>query len=133
MIETISNYIQNTESQEYKACSYEVNGEKIIERTAKITPKKIGQFVTCWQRNANGITEPFKNTDDFDFFFIKVKKKEKSGVFKFSKEVLIKNGIVSTEKKDGKRGFRVYPIWDKPTNKQAIKTQSWQLTYFIND
>mgnify|MGYP000339034019 FL=1 len=133
MNQTVSNYLQNTESQEYKACSYEVNGEKIIERTAKITPKKIGQFVTCWQRNANGITEPFKNTDDFDFFIIKVFKENLAGSYKFPKAALIKNGIISTEKKDGKRGFRVYPIWDEPTSKQAIKTQNWQLEYFTND
>lgn len=27
--------------------------------------------------------------------------------------------------------IRVYPSWDKPVSKQAIKTQSWQLEYFI--
>ncbi len=133
MNQIVSNFKQEKESTEYKACSYTINGIKIIERTAKITPKKIGQFVTCWKRNANGITKPHKQSDDFDFFYIKVKNKEKSGVFKFPKEVLIKNGIVSTEKKDGKRGFRVYPIWDIPTSKQAIKTQQWQINYFINE
>ena len=133
MSQNISNYLQNQESQEYKACSYEIDGVKIIERTAKITPKKIGQFVTCWQRNANGITEPFKDTDDFDFFIIKVFGENSAGYFKFPKVALIKNGIISTEKKDGKRGFRVYPIWNKPTSKQAIKSQNWQLKYFIND
>ncbi|MDG1993173.1 MAG: MepB family protein [Polaribacter sp.] len=133
MNQIISNYLQNTESQEYKACSYEIDGIKIIERTAKITPKKISQFVTCWKRNANGTTEPFKDFDDFDFFIIKIFDENSAGYFKFSKAALIKNGIISTEKKDGKRGFRVYPIWDKPTSKQAIKTQKWQLEYFIND
>ena len=126
----IANYRENIESTAYNACSYELDGIKIIERTAKITPTKIGQFVTCWKRNANGITEPHKHTDDFNFFYIKVKNDKKKGVFKFSKEVLIKHGIVSTEKKDGKRGFRVYPIWDKTTSKQAIKAQIWQLEYF---
>jgi hypothetical protein len=29
-------------------------------------------------------------------------------------------------------GIRVYPIWDKPTSKQALKTQLWQLSYFVN-
>lgn len=129
----ISDYQQEVESTAYKACFYEINGIKIIERTAKITPKKIGQFVTCWQRNANGITEPFKETDDFIFFIIKVIDKNNSGYFKFPKTALIKNGIISTEKKDGKRGFRVYPIWDHPKSKQAIKTQHWQLEYFVND
>jgi len=133
MNQIISNYQQEIESTEYHACSYQIEGIKIIERTAKITPKKIGQFVTCWKRNANGITEPYKHSDELDFFFIKVKNEEKSGVFKFPKEVLTKYGILSTEKKDGKRGFRVYPSWDKPTSKQAIKTQHWQINYFINE
>jgi hypothetical protein len=127
------NHQKHIEAKEYKGCSYELDGIKIIERTAKITPTKIGQFVTCWKRNAERITEPYKDSDDFDFFYIKVRNNEKKGVFKFPKEALIQNGILSTEKKDGKRGFRVYPIWDKPTSKQAIKTQIWQLEYFIND
>jgi hypothetical protein len=129
----ITNFLLKKESKEYNACSYTLGGKNIIERTAKITPTKIGQFVTCWKRNAEGITEPHKDSDDLDFFYIKVIAGNKSGVFKFSKEALIQNGILSTEKKDGKRGFRVYPIWDKPTSKQAIKTQIWQLEYFIND
>jgi hypothetical protein len=37
-----SNYQQDLESAAYKACFYEVDSERIIERTAKITPKKIG-------------------------------------------------------------------------------------------
>ena len=38
--------------------------------------------------------------------------------------------IISTSKKEGKRGFRVYPPWDTATNKQAVKTQQWQLDYY---
>jgi len=34
-------------------------------------------------------------------------------------------------KKEGKRGFRVYPNWVKPENKQAEKTQNWQQDYFV--
>ena len=114
----------------YRGCSYDINGIKIIERTAKITPKKVGQFVACWKRNTDGITAPYKDTDEFDYFFIKTAFKNKTGLFKFSKNTLIQHGILSTENKEGKRGFRVYPIWDKPTSKQAIKTQQWQLKYF---
>jgi hypothetical protein len=36
---------------------------------------------------------------------------------------LIEKGIVSTSKKEGKRGFSVYPIWDKTASHQAVKTQ----------
>lgn len=129
----ITNFKIDTESKEYKGCSYIQDNFVIIERTAKITPKKIGQFVTCWKRNINGITEPYKETDSIDFLIIKVNHSENSGEFKFSKAALIKHGILSTEKKEGKRGFRVYPIWDTPTSNQAIKTQQWQLKHFTND
>ena len=27
--------------------------------------------------------------------------------------------------------IRVYPKWENPTSKQAIKTQKWQLAYFV--
>jgi len=124
------NFKINTESKEYNACSYTIDDMNILERTAKITPKKNGQFVTCWKRDIDGITVPYKETGSIDFFVIKVNSGENSGEFKFPKSALIKHGILSTEKKDGKRGFRVYPIWDTPTSKQAIKTQAWQLDYF---
>ncbi|WP_414839153.1 MepB family protein [Carnobacterium sp. TMP28] len=29
-------------------------------------------------------------------------------------------------------GIRVYPIWDNPTSKQALKTKLWQLPYFVD-
>lgn len=28
--------------------------------------------------------------------------------------------------------MRVYPSWDRPTSKQAMKTQEWQLPYFVD-
>lgn len=133
MKENKLNYKINSESNQYNGCSYTIDDKNILERTAKITPKKIGQFVTCWKRNSNGITEPYKDSDLIDFFVIKVIHSKKSGTFKFPKAALIKHGILSTEKKDGKRGFRVYPIWDTPTSKQAVKTQVWQLNYFKED
>jgi hypothetical protein len=43
---------------------------------------------------------------------------------------LIKKGIIYKEKKEGKRAFRVYPSWDRTKNKQAERTQKWQLSYF---
>ncbi|MCO6175978.1 MepB family protein [Flavobacterium sp. NRK F10] len=119
------------EGQEYDACRFELDGLKVISRTAKITPKKIGQFVTFWKRNKNGITEPFSENDPVDFFVIHVLKENKLGQFVFPKSVLKNQGILRTDKKDGKRGFRVYPVWDTANNKQAEKTQKWQLDYFF--
>ena len=44
--------------------------------------------------------------------------------------ILINKEIVS-DKKEGKRAIRVYPPWDIAINKQAQKTQKWQLNYFL--
>lgn len=118
------------EGTEYDACQFELNGMKIISRSSKITPKKVGQFVTFWKRNKNGETEPYSENDSFDFYVINAKSGDHFGQFVFPKSELINKGFVTSEKKDGKRGFRVYPIWDKTLNKQAEKTQKWQLNYF---
>lgn len=126
----ISNFQFEEESKEYDACQFNLNDLSIICRTAKITPKKIGQFVTFWKRNQNGIIEPFDETDNFDFYVVNIKFENKIGQFVFPKSILIKKGIISTDHKEGKRAFRVYPNWDIPTNKQAEKTQKWQLNYF---
>jgi hypothetical protein len=119
------------ESAEYAAHTFNINGKSVIYREAKITPTKTGQFVTIWKRNAEGITEPFMVSDAFDFIVIGTRKEDKIGQFVFPKSVLLQNGVVSDEKKEGKRGIRVYPPWDVVTNKQAEKTQKWQTKYFI--
>lgn len=126
----IINLNNELEGTEYDACQFELNGMKIISRSAKTTPKKAGQFVTFWKRNQNGETAPYAINDQFDFYVINAKSGDRFGQFVFPKSELIKKGLISSEKKDGKRGFRVYPIWDKTLNKQAEKTQKWQLNYF---
>lgn len=126
----ISNFESEAESKEYNACQFELNGRQIICRNAKTTPKKSGQFVTCWKRNGKGPIEPFYESDRIDFYVINVRTDTEFGQFVFPKEVLIKKGIISTERKQGKRAFRVYPSWDIQGNKQAERTQKWQLNYF---
>jgi len=123
------------ESKEYDACRFELNGRNVISRSAKITPKKVGQFVTFWKRNGLGPIEPFDDKDQIDFYVVNVRTENEFGQFVFPKSVLIKKGIISTENKEGKRAFRVYPNWDSPNNKQAERSQKWQLDYFyqIND
>lgn len=127
----IGHPIADVESTEYGAGYYTLNGLKIIVRTAKITPKKIGQFVAIWQRDDDGITQPQHIDGDFDLLIINCHANELFGQFIFPKSALAKHGIISTRKKRGKNGIRVYPIWDKTINKQAIKTQNWQLEYFL--
>lgn len=131
----ISNFRLENESKEYDGCQFELNDLNVVCRKAKITPKKVGQFVTFWKRNKSGIIEPFQKNDTICFYVVNVKSKNLFGQFVFPKSILINRGIISTENKEGKRAFRVYPIWDIPVSKQAKTTQKWQLNYFyeIND
>jgi hypothetical protein len=126
----ISDFKFESESKEYNACQFQLNGSNIISRNAKITPKKVGQFVTFWKRIGNGPIEPFNENDQIDFYTVCVRTKNQFGQFVFPKSILIKKGIISTDKKDGKRAFRVYPFWDMVKNKKAEKVQKWQLKYF---
>jgi hypothetical protein len=121
----------NSESAEYGACSFELNGKMIQHRVSKITPTKTGQFVTIWKRNKEGITEPFDISDDIDFIIITSRNGDNLGQFIFPKAVLADKGIITSNGKKGKRGIRVYTPWDSATNKQSQKTQAWQTKYFL--
>lgn len=128
----ISNAEEDAECKEYSGMNFTLAQLKIKFRTAKITPTKTGQFVTLWKRNEEGETIPFDSSDSFDFYLIFTSKENHVGIFIFSKEILAKKGILTHEKKEGKRGFRIYPAWDKTENKQASATQKWQTEYFLD-
>jgi hypothetical protein len=113
----LTNIETEAESQEYFAHNFLLNGQNIKFRKAKITPTKVGQFVTIWKRNEKGITEPFDISDKFEFYIIVTRQNEKIELFIFPKTVLYVNKILSDETRDGKRGIRVYPTWILTTNK----------------
>lgn len=127
----MSDFRTQEESTEYAACSFKLNAKKIEHRLSKITPTKMGQFVTIWKRNTEGITAPYSFCDGIDFIVITSRFEEQLGQFIFPIHALAEKGIVSFQGKEGKRGIRVYPPWDRPISKQAIATQKWQLNYFI--
>ena len=130
---SISNLQKEPECEEYFGFNFQLNNFQIKFRKAKITPTKIGQFVTLWKRNSlSKETKPFCSDDSFDFYVILTESTENFGFFFFTKDVLIENQILTTAFKEGKRGFRVYPNWDIPQNKQAAKTQNWQTRFFID-
>ncbi len=128
----ITDFVIDNECLEYSGCSFKLDDLQIKYRQAKVTPKKVGLFVTLWKRNAEKITEPFSINDPFDFYIIAVKQEDYSGFFIFPKDILSDKGIISNIKKEGKRGFRVYPEWTETENNQAKKTKAWQVDYFIN-
>ncbi len=119
------------ESLEYGACQFKLNDHYMLFRVAKITPTKVGQFVTVWKRIGKGPIQPYDLTDGVDFYVIAARKDDCFGQFVFPKDVLCKYGIMSTNGQKGKLGMRVYPPWDVTMNKQAKKTQEWQLKYFL--
>ncbi|NIX75993.1 MepB family protein [Microvirga terricola] len=120
------------ESLDYGACAIELSGRALWFRVSKITPTKIGQFVTLWKRSGQGPIQPFDTSDPIDLFVISCRQDQRLGQFVFPKSVLCERDIVSRDGKGGKRGMRVYPPWDRPTNRQALKTQHWQLDYFLH-
>lgn len=128
---SINHFFVELESKEYEACGFELNDLKVLSRKAKITPTKTGQFVTCWKRIPNGTIAPFSDEDAIDLLIINVSEEELKGQFVFPKSLLIEQGVFSSQKKEGKRAFRVYPPWYTELNKQAMKSQQWQLKYFL--
>lgn len=127
----LTNLTQEEESQEYAACTFNLNQYRIIFRTAKITPTKIGQFVTFWKRIGSGPIMPYDISDHFDFLVVSVRPGEHLGQFIFPKDVLLKQNVLSQHGNGGKRAIRVYPTWDTPDNATAHKTQNWQTQYFF--
>ena len=124
------NIIIDKENKAYGALSFQLNHKNIKFRVGKITPTKVGHFVTVWKRE-NGTTMPHDISDPVDFFIISVREHLHFGQFKFTKNTLQKHDIFSCHHQGGKRGIRVYPPWVETTNKQAQKTQAWQTQYFI--
>jgi hypothetical protein len=119
------------QNAEYGSYVFNLNDLSIRFRVAKITPTKIGQFVTLWERIGDGPIQPYDVSDPVDFFVISTRKGNNFGQFIFPKAVLCDQDIVSNKGKGGKRAIRVYPPWDKPTSRQAQKTQIWQIEYFL--
>lgn len=123
--------ISENEGADYGAGICTINNLKTVLRSSKITPKKIGQFVTLWKRDNQGVTTPYSQSDHIDLVIINSRKGNLFGQFIFPMSILIKHKILSSHTSKGKRGFRVYPPWDKAINNQAVKTQSWQLEFFL--
>jgi hypothetical protein len=126
----ISNFKLEHESKTYDACQFRLNEANVVCRSSKVTPKKVGQFVTFWKRIENGPIAPFNENDTVDFFIVNVRTENRLGQFVFPKSILVKKGILSTPKNEGKRAFRVYSSWDVVNSKQAEKSQKWQRDYF---
>lgn len=103
-------------------------------RSGKITPTKVGLFVTHWRRTADGTTGPFDADDSADTLLVTAAEDgphPARGVFVFDRASLVAHGIVARDGRGGKRGFRVYPPWSLTAPGQAARTQRWQVEHFV--
>jgi len=70
----LTNFKKDKESEEYFACSFRVQDRFVQYRQGKITPTKIGQFVTIWKRNGPGNPiQPYDSADNVDLFVVTVR------------------------------------------------------------
>lgn len=102
-------------------------------RTARITPTKPGAFVAVWERGADGKTQPFaadERTAGLLVFVAESGAAARSGLFRFTAEMLVELGITRSPGGAGKRGFRLYPSWCDGLNAQAARTQRAQAPAF---
>ncbi|MCR8656413.1 MepB family protein [Paenibacillus endoradicis] len=117
---------------EYGSYHVKLNSLNIRFRVAKITPTKVGQFVTIWERDENGIIQPYDISEAIDYYVICAREGNNFGQFVFPSSVLRDKNILSDQGVGGKRAIRIYPPWDAPTSRQAQNTQKWQLLYFLD-
>lgn len=114
------------ENQQYGGALTTIAGVPVRLRVAKITPVKVGAFVTVWRASA-----PLPAEDRAELLLVAVHDGDRSGFFAFPRAALVQHGILSVKGVGGKRGFRVYPPWVVAPNAQARRTQRWQGDFFV--
>lgn len=132
----IVSFKEEAQNAEYAGCVFELSDGTTVKsirfRVAKITPTKIGQFVTFWEKDANKVNQPYLIDTAPDLLVITAFSQDgRFGQFVFPKHLLLKKNILKSQSTQGKMGMRVYPSWDRPVSKAAIHTQGWQLPYFF--
>ncbi|QUG84018.1 MepB family protein [Bacillus nitratireducens] len=128
----IANQKEEKQNSEYAGGIFQLNNRSIRFRVSKITPNKIGQFVSFWEKDASMRNQAFSYDSAPNLLVITCIADNKLGQFIFPKEILLKEKILKTQNQKGKMAMRVYPIWDKPVSNQAKKSQLWQLQYFVD-
>lgn len=123
---------EEAQNAEYGAGIFLLNNKSVRFRVAKETPKKIGQFVSIWEKDEAHNNQAFTYEKACDLLVINTfTANNRLGQFVFPREVLLKHKILKASSVKGKMAIRVYPSWEQPTSKQAIETQKWQLDYFM--
>lgn len=140
------------ESAKYHAVNFALNHQRISYRRGKVTKDRPGAFLAIWQRPSlpSLETKPIPlGQSELDFLFVEVQSnvslspqsdiEPTQGLFVFPVDVLVAKGIISSSKRKGKTGFRVFPPWSadrgidgtKVFSESGKRTQRWQLPYFV--
>ena len=82
----IEKLVWENHNNEYLACTVKLKEHTHRVRLAKITQKKIGQFVSVWEKNTNNINQRFSNCESLEYLSIFVLFDNKKGVFVFPKK-----------------------------------------------
>jgi len=124
---------EEKQNAKYGAGRFQLSSRTVRFRVANITPTKAGQFVAFWEKDNNNKNQPYTYEEAPDLFVITSFKTDREfGQFIFPKEILLRQNILRSCLTKGKMAIRVYPSWDRPTSKQALNTQKWQLPYFVD-
>ena len=134
---TLSGYVpdMNPEARAYAGCGFALTDEtghrtRVAFRSAKTTPAKAGLFVTLWKRDGAGVTRPYTAEDGVDEFWVAARTAHGYGYFAFPAAALTDAGVLASDQKPGKRGFRLYTPWDRDLNPGASKAWAWQRKHF---
>ncbi|WP_142307795.1 MepB family protein [Bacillus cereus] len=128
----ITNLKEEKQNAEYAGCLFHLNNKTIRFRKSKVTPNKIGQFVSFWEKDENMRNRAFSYEPAPDLLVITCIADNKLGQFIFPKEILLKEKILRTQSQTGKMAMRIYPVWDTTVSNQAKRSQTWQLHYFVD-
>ncbi|NRF32162.1 MepB family protein [Vibrio coralliilyticus] len=133
------------QNRQYEALAFSIDGQQILYRKGHVTPDRPGHFLTIWKRSDgegpdSKKTRPF-GKPDLDYLFVEVHDHQtsKQGMFIFPLTVLLKKGVVRSEKAKGKMALRVFPPWTSSRgevksqvfSESAKRTQRWQCEYFV--
>ena len=130
---TVKSVQEEKQNSKYGAGTFRLSSRTVRFRVANITPTKVGQFVAFWEKDENNKNQPFTYDESPDLLVITTFKGDSEvGQFIFPKEILFKHNILRSSSTKGRMAIRVYSSWDKPTSEQAMKTQKWQLPYFVD-
>lgn len=131
---TLGNLQVEEQNAEYEGMNFTVDEQTFRSRLAKSTPKKKGYFVVFWEKDENNKNRPYRYEDCPEKVLVNIidKTQQKRGQFIFTKNILLKHGILQTKEQNGKMAIRVYPDWETELNATAARTQKWQHDYFID-